>query len=105
MCPPEGAHDILYLLQAMTERLRVEIAQYPDNELASVRACCKTLKGHEENADLIYHEWRKKQRRVLVLSLIEENNWTEILGVLEETTDTVYHAALVLERITRYNKK
>jgi hypothetical protein len=59
----------------------------------------------EENADVIYHEWRKKQRRVIVLSLIEENNWTEILGVLEHTTDAAYHAALLLERITRYRQK
>jgi hypothetical protein len=40
-----------------------------------------------------------------VLSLIEENNWTEILGVLEETTDAAYHAGLLLERIARYRQK
>ena len=46
-----------------------------------------------------------QQYRILVLSLIEENNWTEILGVLEQTTDDVYHAALLLERITRFRQK
>jgi uncharacterized protein Yka (UPF0111/DUF47 family) len=100
-----AAHEILSIILSMIERLRIEITQYPDNELASTRACCKTLKGSEENADIIYHEWRKKQRRVIVLSLIEENNWTEILGVLEQTTDAAYHAALLLERITRYRQK
>lgn len=100
-----AAHEILSTLVSMIGRLQMEIAQYPDNELASIRACCKTLKGSEENADVIYHEWRKKQRRVIVLSLIEENNWTEILGVLEQTTDAAYHTALLLERITRYRQK
>lgn len=100
-----AAHEILSALVSMTEKLQTEIAQYPDIELASIRACCKALKGHEENADLIYHEWRKKQRRVLVLSLIEETNWTEILGVLEQTTDAAYHAGLLLERIARYRQK
>ncbi len=109
ICQPRqienAAHDMLSNLQTMVVRFRVEVAQYPDNDLVSLRACCKTLKASEENADLIYHEWRKKQRRVLVLSLIEENNWTEILGVLEQTTDTVYHAVLLLERIARYRLK
>ena len=100
-----AAHDILSALLSMMGRLQIEVAQYPDNELASIRACCKTLKGSEENADVIYHDWRKKQRRVLVLSLIEENNWTEILGVLEQTTDAAYHAGLLLERIARYRQK
>jgi len=100
-----AAHEILSTLVSMTEKLQAEIAQYPDIEPASIRACCKALKSSEENADLIYHEWRKKQRRVLVLSLIEENNWTEILGVLEQTTDAAYHAGLLLERIARYRQK
>ena len=100
-----AAHEILSTLVSMIEKLQMEIAQYPHIELASVRACCKTLKESEENADLIYHEWRKKQRRVLVLSLIEENNWTEILGILEQTTDDAYHAGLLLERIARYAQK
>lgn len=100
-----AAHDILSALLSMIERLRMEMAQYPDNDLTSIRACCRALKASEENADIIYHDWRKKQRRVLVLSLIEENNWTEILGVLEQTTDAAYHAGLLLERITRYRQK
>lgn len=100
-----AAHEILSALISMIRNLQMEIVQYPDIELSSIRACCKSLKGSEENADLIYHEWRKKQRRVLVLSLIEENNWTEILGVLEQTTDAAYHAGLLLERITRYRQK
>lgn len=109
ICQPRqienAAHDILSNLQAMITRLEAEIMQYPANDLASTRACCKALKRNEENADLIYHEWRKKQRRVLVLSLIEENNWTEILGVLEHTTDAAYHASLLLERLARYHLK
>jgi uncharacterized protein Yka (UPF0111/DUF47 family) len=109
ICQPrqveEAAHDILLDLQAMIERLQQEIVHYPDNDPAKLRACCNALKEHEKNADLIYHAWRKKQRRALVLSLIEENNWTEILGVLEQTTDAAYHAALVLERLSRYRKK
>jgi uncharacterized protein Yka (UPF0111/DUF47 family) len=100
-----AAHDILSALLSMIRRLQIEISQYPDNDLTSIRTCCKTLKESEEIADIIYHDWRKKQRRVLVLSLIEENNWTEILGVLEETTDAAYHAALLLERIARYRLK
>ena len=100
-----AAHELLSTLVSMIGKLQMEIVQYPDIELTSIRACCKTLKGSEENADLIYHEWRKKQRRVLVLSLIEENNWTEILGVLEQTTDDAYHAGLLLERIARYSQK
>jgi uncharacterized protein Yka (UPF0111/DUF47 family) len=109
ICQPRqienAAHELLSTLVSMIGKLQMEIAEYPDIELASIRACCKTLKGSEENADLIYHEWRKKQRRVLVLSLIEENNWTEILGVLEQTTDDAYHAGLLLERIARYSQK
>lgn len=99
------AYELLENLVAMAEKLRMAIANYPNIELANIRACCKELKGHEENADLIYHEWRKKQRRVLVLSLIEENNWTEILGVLEQTTDAAYHAGLLMERMARYRQK
>ena len=100
-----AAHELLSNLVSMIEKLQMVIAQYPEIDLASIRMCCKTLKGNEENADLIYHEWRKKQRRVLVLSLIEENNWTEILGVLEQTTDAAYHAALLFERVARYRQK
>jgi uncharacterized protein Yka (UPF0111/DUF47 family) len=100
-----AAHEILSIILAMIRRLQLEMAQYPDNDLASLRACCKALKGSEENVDVIYHEWRKKQRRVIVLSLIEENNWTEILGVLEQTTDDTYHSAILLERIAKYRQK
>jgi hypothetical protein len=100
-----AAHEILSILVSMIKKLQIEIEQYPDFELANIRASCKTLKEFEENADLIYHEWRKKQRRVLVLSLIEENNWTEILGVLEQTTDDAYHAGLLLDRMARYSQK
>ena len=89
----------------MIETLQIEIMQYPDLEVSRIRACCVSLKACEEKADLIYHEWRKKQRRVLVLSLIEENNWTEILAVLEETTDAAYHAGLLLERIAKFRQK
>ena len=109
ICQPRqienAAHDILATLLSMIANLRTELTHYPDNAPESVKACCKALKQGEEEADIIYHEWRKKQRRVLVLSLIEENNWTEILGVLEETTDAAYHAGLLLERITRYRRK
>lgn len=106
ICQPKqfevAAHDILLDIKAMIEGLQTELHQFPDNNLASLRACCHLLKRYEENVDLIYHEWRKKQRRVLVLSLIEENNWTEILGVLEQMSDTVYHASLLLERSGRF---
>ncbi|MBS4050949.1 DUF47 domain-containing protein [Methylomonas rivi] len=100
-----AAQEILSALMSMIETLQSQVARYPDIDLASMRACCKALKTNEENADLIYHEWRKKQRRVLVLSLIEESNWTEILGVLEQTTDAAYHAGLLLERTARYRQK
>jgi uncharacterized protein Yka (UPF0111/DUF47 family) len=89
----------------MIARLQMEIARYPENELASVRACRETLKVDEENADVIYHDWRKKQYRILVLPLVDEANWTEILGILEQTTDAAYHAAVLLERITRYRQR
>ena len=100
-----AAQEILSALMSMIETLQSQVARYPDIDLTTMRACCKALKSNEENADLIYHEWRKKQRRVLVLSLIEENNWTEILGVLEQTTDAAYHAGLLLERTARYRQK
>ncbi|MGY6278229.1 DUF47 domain-containing protein [Methylomonas sp. MgM2] len=100
-----AAHDILSTLLGMTKQLQSEIIKYPNIDLADMKACCKALKEGEQTADLIYHEWRKKQRRVLVLSLIEENNWTEILGVLEQTTDAAYHAGLLLERMVRYQQK
>lgn len=109
ICHPKqidnAANEILLVILSMIGILQDEIAQYPDNALASLRACCKVLKVSEENVDVIYHEWRKKQRRVIVHSLIEENNWTEILGTLEQTTDDAYHTGLLLERVTRYHQK
>jgi uncharacterized protein Yka (UPF0111/DUF47 family) len=106
ICTPrkieDAAQAILSTLLLMITRLQTEIAQYPENELASVRACRETLKGCEENADVIYHEWRKTQRRILVLPLVDEANWTEILGILEQTTDAAYHAALLLERMAKH---
>jgi len=101
----DAAGEILCTLLSMIARLQVEIARYPDNDLASVRACRETLKVNEENADAIYHDWRKKQYRILVLPLVDETNWTEILGILEQTTDSAYHASVLLERITRYRQR
>lgn len=98
----DAAFDILTEQQAMLERLKQEVDCYPNNELANLRACCTALKQREENVDTIYHEWRRKERRILELSLIEESNWTEIFGVLEQTTDDLYHTALVLEKLTKY---
>jgi uncharacterized protein Yka (UPF0111/DUF47 family) len=107
ICTPrmieDAAQEILSTLLLMIARLQTEIAQYPENELANVRACRQTLKRWEENADVIYHEWRKTQRRINMLPLVDESNWTEILGILEQTTDAAYHAALLLERMARYH--
>jgi hypothetical protein len=86
----------------MTARLQTEVAEYPENALDRVRACRETLKQLEEHADTLYHEWRKTQRRLSSLPLVDENNWTEILGTLEQTTDAGYHAVLSLERITKH---
>jgi len=106
ICTPRkiesAAQQLLSTLLSMIARLQREIAKYPENDLASVRACRETLKGWEENADVIYHEWRKTQRRLNALPLVEESNWTEILGILEQTTDACYHAVLLLERMTKY---
>ncbi len=41
-----AAHEILSALVSMTEKLQTEIAQYPDIELASIRACCKALNAN-----------------------------------------------------------
>ena len=98
----DAAQEILAGLLTMVAILQTEIEQYPENELARVRACRETLKKWEENADVIYHEWRKTQRRINMLPLVDEANWTEILGILEQTTDAAYHASLLLERIARY---
>jgi len=100
-----AAHEMLGNLLSMIEILQQSIVDYPNIDLENIKTSCKALKSHEENVDLIYFEWRKKQRRDLVLSLIEENNWTEILGVIEQTTDAAYHAGLLLQRIARYHQK
>lgn len=100
-----AAYEILAEQQTMIERLQKEINLYPDNNLESLRSCRHTLKQKEENVDLIYHEWRKKERRVLELALIEERNWTEIFEVLEQTTDDIYHTSIVLEKIVRHRLK
>ena len=106
VCTPrktEGAaHELVATLLSMIERLQEELAQYPGNGLPSARACRETLKGWEEKADLLYHEWRKTQRRLSALPLVDESNWTEILGILEQTSDAAYHAALLLERMAKY---
>lgn len=100
-----AAYDILSNQQAMLERLQQEINIFPDNDLESLGTCRQALKQHEENVDIIYHEWRKKERRNLELALIEERNWTEIFDVLEQTTDDIYHTAIVLEKIARHRLK
>jgi uncharacterized protein Yka (UPF0111/DUF47 family) len=109
ICQPRqielAAYDILSTLTEMIVALQNVVIQYPDIALHNAKSSCKLLKTFEEKADLIYYEWRKKQRRDLVLSLIEENSWTEILGVLEQTTDSAYHAGLLLERIAKYRHK
>ena len=98
----DAAQEILSTLMSMVARLQVEVARYPGNELADVRECRETLKRWEESADVTYHEWRKTQRRINMLPLVDEANWTEILGILEQTTDAAYHAALLLERMARF---
>ncbi|MBI1424266.1 MAG: DUF47 family protein [Gammaproteobacteria bacterium] len=100
-----AAFEILSRQQAMLERLAQEIKLYPDNDPGALGACRGTLKEEEENVDLIYHEWRKKERRVHELSLIDEYNWTEIFDVLEQTTDDIYHTAIILEKIVRHRLK
>ena len=100
-----AAQEILSALLAMIARLQTEMAQYPENELAGARACREALKGFEVKADVVYHEWRKTQRRINVLPLVAEANWTEIIGTLEETTDAAYHAALLLERMVKHRSR
>jgi uncharacterized protein Yka (UPF0111/DUF47 family) len=100
--PQDAARQLLSVIMAMIEKLQAEIGRYPHNELASVRECRAALKAFEERADLIYHQWRKMHRRNGTVSLIAEMDWTEILGILEQTTDSCYHAILSLERITKY---
>ena len=106
ICTPRkienAAQEILSILLSMIARLQAEIAQYPDNHLPNVTASRETLKVWEEDADQIYHEWRKTQRRINMLPLVDESNWTEILGILEQTTDAAYHAVLLLERMAKF---
>jgi uncharacterized protein Yka (UPF0111/DUF47 family) len=109
ICQPihieSAAFEILLQQQEMIKSLQQVIEWYPNNKLSDLRACCRALKENEENVDLIYHEWRKKERREQELSIVEESNWTEIFAVLEQTTDDIYHAALELERLARYRNK
>ncbi|WP_348759519.1 DUF47 domain-containing protein [Candidatus Methylocalor cossyra] len=100
--PELAAEQILDLVLEMVARLAVEMGDYPDNTLERVKDCRLALKRCEEKADGLYHEWRKSHRRLSTLSLISETDWTEILGILEGTTDACYHAALLLERITKW---
>jgi uncharacterized protein Yka (UPF0111/DUF47 family) len=105
ICRPKqvepAGHELLASLLSMIARLQEEVAEYPENTLDRLRACREALKRLEENADTLYHEWRKTQRRLSSLPLVDENNWTEILGTLEQTTDAAYHAVLSLERIAK----
>jgi uncharacterized protein Yka (UPF0111/DUF47 family) len=98
----EAAQQLLSTVLAMVEEFGREMRKYPENELADVRECRAVLKSREEQADTIYHQWRKAHRRHGSLSLIAERDWTEILGILEQTTDACYHSVLMLERITKY---
>ncbi|MEW6037985.1 MAG: DUF47 family protein [Pseudomonadota bacterium] len=97
-----AALDLLAITLGMVRRLSAEMDHYPENALAGIKQCREELKASEASADLVYHEWRKSHRRYSTLSLLAESDWTEILGILEKTTDSCYHAALLLERITRY---
>jgi uncharacterized protein Yka (UPF0111/DUF47 family) len=97
-----AAPELVATLLSMLERLQAELALYPNNDPASAGDCRATLKHWEEKADQLYHEWRKTQRRLNALPLVDESNWTEILGVLEQTNDAAYHAAMLLERIAKY---
>ncbi|MGZ8218483.1 DUF47 domain-containing protein [Methylomagnum sp.] len=101
----EAAHQLLATVLAMVEELGKEIGKYPANELADVRDCRAALKRWEEQADGTYHQWRKAQRHHGTLSIIAEQDWTEILGILEQTTDACYHAVLVLERISKHRAR
>ena len=100
-----AAQELLSTLLSMIARLVKEFDAYPATDLASLKSCREALKASEEEADAIYHDWRKKQHRVLVLPLVDEMSWTEILGVLEQTTDAVYHAAVLLERLHRCRQR
>ena len=94
----DAAEKITALIASLLSRLLTEVQQYPFEDLTSVRQCREALKIWEENADIVYHEWRKSHRRHGHLSLRAETDWTELLGTLEQTTDSCYHTALLLER-------
>lgn len=100
-----AASELVGILLEMINRLQKEISCYPNISIESAKLCREQLKVREEEADLIYHNWRKKQYRVLVLPLVDESNWTEILGILEHTTDATYHAAVIIERTARLRKR
>lgn len=99
----DAAEKITALISSMVSRLLAEVQQYPFEELTSVRQCREALKIWEENADIVYHEWRKSHRRHGHLSLRAETDWTELLGILEHTTDSCYHAALLLKRMAKHH--
>jgi uncharacterized protein Yka (UPF0111/DUF47 family) len=99
----DSAQQLLSTILSMISRLLIEVERYPRNELSGVRDCRGALKVWEENADLVYHEWRKEHRRRGRLPLRTETDWTEILGTLEQTTDACYHGALLLERISKHH--
>ncbi len=97
----DAGRQLADLIGAMVARLHTEVLEYPDNRLESVRECRKALKRWEESADTIYHEWRKDHRHHGRLSLRAETDWDELLGIMEQTTDACYHAALILERLAK----
>lgn len=100
-----SAIELLGIISEMLGCLAPELAAYPALDSARVRACRVTIKEGEQQADAIYHQWRKAHRRHGTLPLISETDWTEILGLLEQTTDTCYHVALLLERISMLRQR
>ncbi len=98
----DSAQQITSVILSMVSRLLLEVQHYPHNDLTSVRTCRAALKTYEEQADIVYHEWRKSHRTHGRLSLRAETDWTELLATLEQTTDACYHAALLLERMAKH---
>lgn len=99
----EAGRQLTDLIAAMVSRLLAEVRRYPANHLDDVRECRAELKRCEVTADTIYHEWRKDHRHHGRLSLRAETDWTELLGIMEQTTDACYHAVLTLERLTKHH--
>lgn len=99
----EAGQQLTDLIAAMVSRLLAEVQRYPANRLDDVRECRAELKRCEVTADTIYHEWRKDHRHHGRLSLRAETDWTELLGIMEQTTDACYHAVLTLERLTKHH--